>query len=52
VKEQGDAMNEPTMETLARRVAKGIKALLFPFLLVGLFSCEQIKDTYERRVTG
>ena len=30
------------METLARRLAMGIKAVLLPFLLIGLVACEQL----------
>ena len=37
-------MNEPTMETLARRLTTGIKAVLLPFLLIGLIGCQQTSD--------
>ena len=37
-------MVELEIETLARRLATGIKALLLPFLLIGLIGCQQTSD--------
>ncbi len=58
-------MNGPTMESLARRLDRlkpkkqrfqwlvgSAKSFLLFILLVGLFSCEQIKETYERTINS
>ena len=42
--DEGEVMNEPTMETLARRLGMGGKVLLLPFLLIGLIGCQQTSD--------
>jgi len=41
-------MSDPTMETLARRLTTGIKAVLLPFLLIGLIGCQPTTDTSLR----